>query len=138
MTRGTRAVRAKAATAKEPANPDAARTRRLINAVAILAEAFAAWNILAFYLSRFAAAYTRPDLAGIAASARRRELVSVALVSVFFYFAIYSLSRSPHRTQLATAARYLRSTMLATAGVIVCLAIEVLVLGLIFRGVHLQ
>ena len=138
MTRGTKATEANVATSKEPANSDAARARRLINGVAILAEAFAAWNILAFYLTRFAASYTRPDLAGIAASARRRELMSAALVALFFYFAVYALSRSPRRVRLATGARYLRSALLATVGVIVLLAIEALALGLIFRGVHLQ
>lgn len=117
---------------------DARSARRVANAVAILAEAFAAWNILAWYLVHFAAGYTRPDLAAVAASARRREWLAGVLVVAFLGFAVYALSRSPRRAQLPARSRYLRSALLAAAGVIVLLALEALVLALMLRNVHLQ
>lgn len=112
--------------------------RRVVNAVAIMAEAFAAWNVLAWYLSRVAAAYTRPDLANIAASAQRRELFSLALVVVFTCAAVYSLSRSPRRSALSGTQRYLRSALWAFAGIAICFIVEVLVLALLLRGFHMQ
>lgn len=122
----------------DTASADARSARRVANAVAILAEAFAAWNILACYLAHFAAAYTRPDLAAVAASAKRREWLAAVLVVAFFGFAVYTLSRSPRRAQLPKRPRYLRSALLAAAGVIVLLGIEVLVLALVFRKLNLQ
>ncbi|HET9402847.1 MAG TPA: hypothetical protein VFO34_18010 [Candidatus Acidoferrales bacterium] len=106
--------------------------------MAILAEAFAAWNILAWYLAHFAAGYTRPDLVAVAASAQRREWLAAVLAVAFFGFAAHTLSRSPRRAQLPRGSRYLRSAVLALGGIIVLLGLEVLVLGLIFRNLRLQ
>lgn len=124
--------------ATETASRDAASARRVANAVAILAEAFAAWNIIACYLARLTSGFNRPDLVNIAATARRREVLAAGMVVVFFAFATYSLSRSPRRAHLPARRRYLKSALLAAAGVTLILGIEVLALGLIFRGVHLN
>lgn len=120
------------------ADQEARGARRVANVVAVIAEAFAAWNILAWYLSRVAASYTRPDLANIAASAQKREIFTAALFVLFFCFATYSLSRSPRRAALPVTQRFLRSALWASAGIAICFVVEVLVLTLLLRGVHLQ
>jgi len=120
------------------ADQEARGARRVANVVAVIAEAFAAWNILAWYLSRVAASYSRPDLANIAASAQKREIFTAALFVLFFCFATYSLSRSPRRFALSGVQRYLRSALWAFGGIAICLVVEVLVLALLLRGVHLQ
>jgi len=129
----TREVRAEVAP-----HQDARRVRRVVNCVAIVAEAFAAWNILAFVLSRQVAAYTRPDLVGVAASAQRREVFSGALFILFFCFATYSLSRSPRRAKMPSVRRYLRSVLWAAIGVALLFGIELGVLALMLRGFRMQ
>ena len=113
-------------------------TRRIANVVAVIAEVFAAWNILAWYFSRLAAHYTRQDLANIAAAAQKREIFTAALFVLFFCFATYSLSRSPRRAALPVTQRFLRSALWALAGIAICFAVEVLVLTLLLRNLHLQ
>jgi hypothetical protein len=120
------------------ADQEARGVRRVANVVAVIAEAFAAWNILAWYLSRVAASYTRAALANIAASAHRREIFTAALFVLFFCFATYSLSRSPRRVALPVTQRFLRSTLWALAGIAICFVVEALALALLLRGVHLQ
>jgi len=120
------------------ADQEARGARRVANVVAVIAEAFAAWNILAWYLSRVAASYSRPDLANIAASAQKREIFTAALFVLFFCFATYSLSRSPRRSALSGVQRYLRSALWAFGGIAICFVVEVLVLALLLRGVHMQ
>ena len=131
-------VQARNSIAAETDSRDAASARRVANFVAVLAEAFAAWNLIACYLARLTSNFDRPDLVNLAATARRREALAAVLVVVFFAFATYSLSRSPRRAHLPARRRYLKSALLALAGVILILGIEVLALGLIFRGVHLN
>ena len=112
--------------------------RRIANVVAVIAEAFAAWNILAWHFSGLVAHYTRPDLANIAASAQRRETFTAALFVLFFCFATYSLSRSPRRAALPATQRFLRSALWALTGTAICFAIEVLALALLLRNLNLQ
>lgn len=119
-------------------DPEARGARRVANVVALIAEAFAAWNILAWHFSRLVAHYTRPDLANIAASAQKREIFTAALFVLFFCFATYSLSRSPRRAALPVTQRFLRSALWASAGIAICFAVEVLVLALLLRNLHLQ